>query len=121
MIDKTSPGASYPNIKSIKERDKVIFLQNLVAIGRGKIGLIEKGNFRLKEKKYPLRITYVDIKSFENPVDLRDPEIIEFLQNVPFENSKYGTFLRKSENQLKFYPNGLHPCIKELTKKFTMK
>jgi len=116
MIDRTSSGASYPNINSIKEGDKIIFLQNLVAIGRGKIECIERGDFRFREKEYPLRITYVNIKAFRNPVDLRDPEIIEFLQNVPYKNSKYGTFLRKSENTVKILPKRLASTYQRINK-----
>ncbi|MFH1774927.1 MAG: hypothetical protein ABH874_08230 [Methanobacteriota archaeon] len=109
MITKTGAGNWYPNIHTIKEGDKIIFLQNLVAIGSGKIKLVEMAGepkFLYKGEKYPLRITYT-IKPFKNHVKLRDPEVIKFLQNVRFENSRHGTFLAKSKNAVKILPKRL--------------
>jgi len=37
--------ATYPDIRNIKEGDKIIFLETLAAVGSGEIDLIEEGKF----------------------------------------------------------------------------
>lgn len=97
MIDQTKNKKPYPNINKIKTGDKVIFVKSLVCYADG---IIKKFNFNSNHSgnrtdPYPINIEY-DVKVWKKDVPLREQEVIDFLAKVRFENSKYGTFLRDS-------------------------
>lgn len=97
MIDQTINEKAYPNINKIKTGDKVIFVRSLVCYADG---IIKKFNFNSNNSgnrtdPYPINIEY-DVKVWKKDVPLREQEVIDFLAKVPFKNSKYGTFLKDS-------------------------
>jgi hypothetical protein len=110
MIDQQEDGKSYPNIKKINEGDKVIFVNSLFCYANGIIKNIHfspthSGN---REPPYPVKISYDDIEVWSRDVSLKGQEVINFLSKVPFENSKYGTFLKDSkEKTVKILPQRL--------------
>lgn len=111
MIDLKENGTSYPNIKRIKVGDIVIFVNSLLCYANGiiikkDIDSTYSGN--RPAPPYPVTILYDDIEIWPKDVSLKDQEIINFLAKVPFENSKYGTFLKDStEKTIKILPQRL--------------
>jgi hypothetical protein len=119
MIDKTKDGKSYPNIRKIKEGDKVIFVNSLVCYADGIIKAIDfnpaySGN---TTAPYPVTIEYEKSKVWKRDVSLKEQDVINFLAKVPFKNSKYGTFLKDTtENTVKILPKRLASEFQRINK-----
>ena len=69
---------------------KVIFVKSLICYADGIIKKIHLNPDNAGNRTaHPITI-YYDVQLWKNEVPLKEQEVINFLANVSFENSKYG-------------------------------